>query len=71
MMLPEMVEVEASYAAAMALYMTALLYEVQLPGHRSWADVLQIQNEDRFHRECLAWPAHAHTPSVFGFPPRV
>ena len=50
MALPAMVELEPSYAASMAIYLTTDLYGVSpsVPD-KSWIELLNVQDEPRFY----------------------
>ncbi len=52
--LPSMIEMEPSYSAALALYLTAMLYDIKPPAHKekTWMDILKIQDERRFLEDC-------------------
>jgi hypothetical protein len=52
--LPALIEVDATYSAALALYLTLVLYDIKPPaGKGSWLEVWHIQDEPRFLKDCL------------------
>jgi len=51
--LPSLIDVEPSYSAALALYLTTLLYGLKPPTNKgSWLEIFQVQDEARFLSDC-------------------
>lgn len=65
--LPSLIDVEPSYSAALALYLTTLLYGIKPPTNKgTWLEIFQVQDEARFLSDCsLAIQTYGEENSKF------
>jgi len=50
---PSLIDVEPSYSAALALYLTTLLYGIKPPTNKgTWLEIFHVQDEARFLSDC-------------------
>jgi len=65
--LPSLIDVEPSYSAALALYLTTQLYNIKPPTNKgSWLEIFQVQDEARFLSDCsLAIQTYGEENSQF------